>query len=564
MKFAAKIFSTICGLLFLMNGNSQSVFSGSFQSNTNFFIRDPSIGAANLPHYDKLKIGSDIWLNANYSNEKLGLDAGVRVDVFLNSILRNPTVPNTNVGLGNFYIRKKVKDFTFTGGYIYGQIGSGIIYRAYEERSLGIDNALVGGRAEYTGKHLHIFAFSGLQKDYMLSVNTSPVYMPIISGGAIEGNVLIKDKISLVPGVGVMNRSMDQNSISKLITRIEALDTNDRFIPNYNVYAFTFYNTLTAGNFVWYVEGAYKTKDAFYGIGNQLLNKSGSTIFTSLSYSKKGIGVNVQFKRTENFQLRTSANENLFRGLLNFQPPLARQNALRMPARYFAAALDQQELAFSGEINYSPNKKWKFVLSGSEIGDFLLKKPLTYDITTKANGSGGIDTVNTPIRNFFIEGFGAAEYKPNKNMQLDFGFQFIRYNRQIYRGDGDIRVNAFTPFVEWQHKFNKKMSYRIELQYQYVPKDFGQWMYALVEFNVAPMFSVAVSDMWNFKPNKDNPEDIYRTQHHFYSIFAAYTYHATRVSLNYVKQVGGIVCTGGVCRFEPAFSGVRLSLTSTF
>jgi hypothetical protein len=90
MKFVAKIFSTICGLLFLMNGNSQSVFSGSFQSNTNFFIRDPSIGAANLPHYDKLKIGSDIWLNANYSNEKLGLDAGVRVDVFLNSILRNP------------------------------------------------------------------------------------------------------------------------------------------------------------------------------------------------------------------------------------------------------------------------------------------------------------------------------------------------------------------------------------------------------------------------------------------------------------------------------------------
>jgi hypothetical protein len=113
--------------------------------------------------------------------------------------------------------------------------------------------------------------------------------MPIISGGAIEGNVLIKDKISLVPGVGVMNRSMDQKSMDKLITRIETLDTNDRFIPNHNVYAFTFYNTLTAGNFVWYVEGAYKTKDAFYGIGNQLLNKSGSTIFTSLSYSKKGL-----------------------------------------------------------------------------------------------------------------------------------------------------------------------------------------------------------------------------------------------------------------------------------
>jgi hypothetical protein len=192
------------------------------------------------------------------------------------------------------------------------------------------------------GKHLHIFAFSGLQKDYMLSVNTNAVYMPVISGGVVEGNVFIKNKVSLVPGFGVMNRSMDQNSIDRLITRIESLDTNDRFIPNYNVYAFTFYNTLTAGNFVWYVEGAYKTKDAFYGLGNKLLNKNGSTVFTSLSYSKKGIGVNLQFKRTENFQLRTSPNENLFRGLLNFQPPLARQNSLRMPARYFASALDHK------------------------------------------------------------------------------------------------------------------------------------------------------------------------------------------------------------------------------
>ncbi len=122
---------------------------------------------------------------------------------------------------------------------------------------------------------------------------------------------------------------------------------------------------------------------------------------------------------------------------------------------------------------------------------------------------------------------------PNRNMQLDFGFQFIRYNRQIYRGDGDIRVNAFTPFVEWQHKFNKKMSYRIEVQYQYVPKDFGQWMYALVEFNVAPMFSVAVSDMWNFKPNQQNPKIFIALNIISIPYLRLDTYHATRVSLNY-------------------------------
>ena len=108
------------------------------------------------------------------------------------------------------------------------------------------------------------------------------------------------------------------------------------------------------------------------------------------------------------------------------------------------------------------------------------------------------------------------------------------------------------------------MSYRIELQYQYVPNDFGQWAYGLFEFNIAPSFSFAVSDMWNFKPNTNNVDAIYQTQHHFYSVFAAYTHGANRFSLSYVKQVGGIVCTGGVCRYEPAFSGVKFAITSTF
>ncbi len=553
-----KVLSTIFFFIFVFSVEAQSVFSGSFQSNTNFFIRDPKIGASNLPHYDNLKIGSDIWLNLNYNNEKLGLDVGIRGDAYLNSILRNPTVPITKAGLGYFFIKKRFKELAFTAGYMYGQIGSGMIYRAYEERPLGIDNALVGGKVEYNGKHVKAFAFSGLQKDLF------QFYMPIISGAGVEGNVTIKNKVTLVPGLGVMNRSMDQKSMDGLVAKIEALDTSLRFVPKYNVYAFTFYNTLTAGDFAWYIEGAYKTKDAFYGANNVLLNKPGNAILTSVSYSKRGIGVSLQFKRTENFQLRTSPNETLFRGSLNFQPPIARQNSLRLPARYFAPALNQQEIAFGGEINYSPNKKWRFLANFSEIRDFFFKPSITSKVDYKPNTLGGIDTISTPIRSFFREGLLLAEFKPNKKFQFDAGFQYIFYNRQIYIGDGEINVTALTPFVEFQHKFNKKMSYRVEVQYQYVPKDYGQWIYALVEFNIAPMLSISVSDMWNFKPNPDNPLPVYTKPLHFYSVFAAYTYKSNRFTLNYARQVGGIVCTGGVCRYEPAFSGVRLGINSTF
>ena len=43
-----------------------------------------------------------------------------------------------------------------------------------------------------------------------------------------------------------------------------------------------------------------------------------------------------------------------------------------------------------------------------------------------------------------------------------------------------------------------------------------------------------------------------------------YTHKSSRFSLSYVKQVEGVVCAGGICRLEPAFSGVKFGLTSTF
>ena len=529
----------------------QNSFSGSFQSNTNFFIRDSSIGAAGYPQYDNLKVGSDIWFNLNYTNENLGLEAGVRFDAYLNSILRNPAVPYTGAGLGNFYIKKKFKDFTFTGGYLYDQIATGMIYRAYEERTLGIDNALLGGKVEYDyDQKVHLKVFSGVQK------NVFSIFNPVISG--FDGNANLRaGKVIEQPGFGVMNRSMDQTSMTALVNSIySTLDSNHRFVPKYNVYAMALYNTLTIGPVSWYIEGDYKTRDAITELDsagqNVLVNKTGNAVYSSLNIATKGLGAIFIFKRVQDFDLRTSANETGLIGLLNFEPPVARQNSLRLPSRYFAPSLTQHELAFGTEITWKPINKLFFVLNGSYIRDFLFEK-----------------SIFPGHNNFFAEGNLEIHYKPIRVFDVELGFQYVLYNRPIYQGDGlnipaEYNVNSYTPFFEITHKLPKKMSYRIEVQYQYVPADFGQWMYGLFEFNIAPHFSLAASDMWNFKPNTNNIDQIYQTQHHFYSIFASYTHGANRFSLNYVKQVAGIVCTGGVCRYEPAFSGVKFSITSTF
>ena len=45
---------------------------------------------------------------------------------------------------------------------------------------------------------------------------------------------------------------------------------------------------------------------------------------------------------------------------------------------------------------------------------------------------------------------------------------------------------------------------------------------------------------------------------------SVYVKNANRFQLRYVKQVEGIVCSGGICRLEPAFSGVKFSMSSNF
>ena len=110
------------------------------------------------------------------------------------------------------------------------------------------------------------------------------------------------------------------------------------------------------------------------------------------------------------------------------------------------------------------------------------------------------------------------------------------------------------------YKINNKKSIRSELQYMNTKQDYGSWAFALLEFNIAPKWSFAVSDMYNIKPNKKQVSKA----HHYPNIFIARSVGPHRFTAQYVKQVDGINCTGGVCRYEPAFSGFKLGIISTF
>ncbi|MEM9546587.1 MAG: DUF6029 family protein [Bacteroidota bacterium] len=555
MNFVRRAVFALCllGCFSYASAQEQGVFSGNFEGNFNVFLRDSTIGAANIPQYDEQITGGEAWFNLNYSRKDLNI--GVRFDVFNNSNLLNPSGSYTDQGIGRWFINKQINKFNVEVGYIYDQIGSGIIYRAWESRPLLIDNALLGAKAEYSiNDDWKIKAFTGRQK-FLFDEN-----LGIVKGGSIEGFLQLgseESPINLSPGMGVVNRTLEDESMNRIIDNVKTYIPEEQFKPEFNVYLFTLYNTLSYKNITWYVEGAYKTDEAFFDsveprteiTGVTTLGRfkkaSGSVFYTSVSFAKGKLGVTLEGKRTENFNFRTDPNLTLQRGIINYIPPMNRINTYRMTARYAPATQDLSEQAFQADIRYRFNKKLSFLANFSNITDLRDEKTLLYR-----------------------EILGEIVYKYKRDWQLTGGLQLQKYNQEIYEVKPEVPiVSTVTPYIDFLYKFSRKKSLRIESQYMSTQEDFGSWFFALAEYGIAPSWIFEASIMYNSSPSDKSPKDpdTGETLKIAYPTFGVvYINKANRFQLRYVKQVEGIVCSGGICRLEPAFSGIRFSVSSNF
>ncbi|GAA4460252.1 hypothetical protein GCM10023093_02570 [Nemorincola caseinilytica] len=538
-------------LIFLISGRglAQGTFSGDFMTNLNFFMKDTAIRASDNPLYDNALSGSDAWLTLRYATN--GFTFFVRADGFANSNLKDPIAPNTDFGIGAWSVTKDLGDLTIIGGSIYDQIGTGILFRSYEDRGLLIDNALTGFELKYKfSNSISAKGFVGQLKN-----NNSPNnlinnvrYMPVIKAINFEADHDL-GKVHISPGIGVMNRTLDATSMNSIVEAINNMDTSMRFIPKYNMYAFTVYNNLIYKNLSWYIEGAYKTHEAIRLTNtpnNDLGLSDGNIIFTSLNYGRKGYAISLTGKRTDHFVMRTSPNEVLLQGMLNWQPVVAVMRPLRLMSRYQPPSQDIAEMAGTANLTLSPS-----------------------DVTTINLTYSHINTLDG--EKLYREAYAEAIYQGMDKWVLEGGVQYIDYNVALYQNRGTAVsrpiLTAITPFAEITYKINDNKSIRLEAQYMHAELDYGSWLFGLLEYNVAPRWSIAVTDMFNCAPNTTGvntpPGYIAKTQN-YYNIFVAHTRGANRFTLAYVKQVDGINCTGGVCRYEPAFSGVKATVTSSF
>ena len=159
--FVFALSGILCTGAFAQN-EEKGQLSGNLLLNFQKYIRDDSIGASTKV-YKQNTSSIEAWLFLNYRYR--GYSFVVRYDAFNNSPLLNPQGSTTAHGIGFYQINKKVDKLDITVGSFYDQLGSGLLFRAYEQRQIGIDYALQGIRLQYDfNDRWKAKAFAGNQK----------------------------------------------------------------------------------------------------------------------------------------------------------------------------------------------------------------------------------------------------------------------------------------------------------------------------------------------------------------------------------------------------------------
>ena len=133
---------------------------GSVQSDILFPEKDYKIGTEDYKDKVLTNTYADVGLYSQF------VDAGLRVE-YLEHPLPGFEPDFKGWGVPNIYVKGKYKGFELTAGDFYEQFGSGFILRTYEERSLGIDNSIRGGRLKVNAlKGFRFTALGGIQRRF--------------------------------------------------------------------------------------------------------------------------------------------------------------------------------------------------------------------------------------------------------------------------------------------------------------------------------------------------------------------------------------------------------------
>lgn len=534
---------------------------GSIQSDILVPENDDKIGTSKTNEDVLTNTYVDLNMTSKY------VDAGTRFE-YLDHPLPGFEKDFEGWGVPHLYVKGKWNGMELTLGDYYEQFGSGLILRTYEERSLGIDNALRGARLKVnTIKGVNLTALAGVQRIYWDWPTESKIFGADaeISLEELCKGLRDKDVSWMIGGSWVLkNEKSEYGDYGK--TYVTGTDYYLN-VPN-KVNAFDFRTRFQKANFSVLGEYAWKTDDPSFD--NGYIYRNGNVALLSASYSKTGFSALVQAKRSEDMAFRSQRGRAGTAAFINNMPAFSYQHTYALPALYpYATQAAPGEWAFQGEFGY--NFKRKTALGGKYGTKVKLNvshvRGLDKDITAPAfaetqslAGTKGYSAPFFKMGDVYYQDINLqVEKKFTKDFKLNLMYMNQEYNKTQVEGEGGtIRTNIFV--AEGKYQFSPKTTLRMEAQYLTTPHESDDWWYGLAELSVLPHLMFTVSDMYG-RPFLNGA---YTSKEHYYNGSVTYTVGAHRIMAGYTRTRAGYNCSGGVCRYVPAQKGIQLSYNYNF
>ncbi len=451
------------------------------------------------------------WLNADY---RYGIfRAGVRFDVF------QPNDPNPAVSRGkeNFsgidfkYFKvnlgKKKKGFDFTIGNFYATFGRGLLVKIYEDRNIRVDNNLLG--AKFSGRY-EKFTFTALSG---MAANSQNERKDILHAANLDFKLSRKIKL----GAGIVS--------------------NKPFIANIaRTSMFSGRAQIRVWNFDFYGEYALKqNKDIAEKTFNNSSRFIGKGIYGNLNFYYKTFSVSSEVKYYDNFMF-TSYDKTV---VYNTPPSLTQDYSYILLNRHPHALNQNNEQGFQISFNYLFSKSLIFK------GNYGKTKSLgTNSDYQKINGT------HLAERILFDEAYLHLE----KHFDKFTGIIAFGYSQEM-----ETSTKNYTPIFEMKYYLDDVNTLRAVLEHQQVDVlSTNEYYYDDVvtfEWLRSPnlTFSV-VGEMQTKEPEKGHfVRKVWGFFRAGYNVLSN-----SEISVLVGTRQAGNICIGGVCRYEPEFSGVEL------
>ena len=548
----------IPSILFLTNAlHSQNVFQeaakdpleihGNFNLNSQYYLTDSVIAAPTV---------AEKFLMNGYANviaTKGAFSAGARYESYENALLGfDPRYKGS--GFPYRYFSFENKGLNVTVGNFYEQFGTGMLLRSYEERDLGLDNAMAGIRVKYDlGNGIRVKGLVGRQR-YFFAKGDGIVR-------AIDGEVNLNEAIE-----GWKDNKLKLLVGANFISKFQEDNNPDLVLPE-NVGAYSGRITARYANFSLTGEYAFKENDP--SADNRNIYKPGQGLFVSASYSKKGFGINLSAKHIDNMSFRSDRTEGFNNLTINYLPALTKQHPYNLAATLYPYATQPTgEVAFQGDIVFRLKKKtWYGGKYGTRI---LINSSLAFGLD-----STGINDQKTTRQGYSAKFFSpgqqayfqdinvSVERKLNKTFKVKAMYMNMMVNNLITRyaglnGSFNGKIYADIAVLDVLYKIRPKHALRAEFQALWSDQDMGDWGTVVLEYTYSPHWFIAIIDQYNYG------NSVEKNQIHYpYGTFG-YINGGNRVSLGFGRQKAGLFCVGGVCRVVPASNGLTITVTSSF